>query len=174
MNAQKWIWWIVFLTTVIATGFILTGMVVWALLPKIPEEVVFVLGLVMFYLFAHRLIFGYGAMMDFATLSEAQQGEARERATERSGLWWEMVREWTLAAILWEWAARLDPYKYAYYMMYFFTVLLYVITELNLLGFFAWRPLFEALFWGASIPTLFVLAYDTVARWYLRRLVLEG
>ncbi len=172
MNTQKWIWWIVFLGTALSLGLILTGMIAWALLPKVPEEVVFVLSLVMFYLFAHRLIFGYGAIMDFATLSAEKRAEAHPRAVERSGLWWEKVKEWALSAILWEWALRLDTYKYAYYLAYFFTVLLFVITQLNLPGLFVWAPLFEALFWGASIPTLFVLGYETVSRWYLHRMVL--
>ncbi len=173
-RVSQWIWWLVFGIAAGAVALVLSGVLVWALLPKIPEEVAFTLSLVVFYLLAHRLLMGYGAAMSLLAVMDRPEEEAQRLAVARSGLWWEKVKEWTFLTVMWEWIGRLDAYKYAYYVGYFILVLFFVLTRLNVWGYVTWGPLIEAVFWGASIPTLFVVGFDWIAHWYLNYRSLEA
>ena len=168
MKLEKAIWWI--LISLFVVGSILFFFHLWLLSAWAiahPEYAAFIIGLLGFWLFANRLIFGYLGLTTFASSflkgQELDKKELLLRARQKIT----KLEEWAVVSLLALWQEVLEPYKYAYYLAFF---LVFVCTMLFELGFWggeiaSWVA--KGLMFGAAIPTLLVFGLDLLTSHYV-------
>ncbi|MEO2083180.1 MAG: hypothetical protein ABGX12_04045 [Desulfurobacteriaceae bacterium] len=164
---QRAVWWIaltLFSLTIAFGLFLMTASVA-----ANPEAAAFILGLLGFWLFANRLIFGYGAISN--TAEKVIEGEdvnkeeiAEKVAKSPEAAKAQKLEELEAAALLSMWYGVLEPFKYAYYLGFFLLFLVAALCELNILSSVIFGPVVEAVTLGAAVPTLLVWSLEWLAR----------
>jgi len=174
---ERIVWWIALILfgIIVALGLFFLA----AAVASNPETAAFVLGLLGFWLFANRLIFGFAQIANLS--SSFLQGEEvskeevakkvvkREEEVELKGL-----KELSVAALLATWRSALEPFKYAYYLGFFLVFLLAVLFELNIISSLLFGPVVEAITLGAAIPTVLVWGLELLADYYLAKALEKG
>jgi hypothetical protein len=167
---ERVIWWIAFavFTAIILLGFFVLATVVSAN----PETAAFVLGLLGFWLFANRLLFGFGQIANLASaIAEGEEVDSKEVAKKVAKRPEEAklrgLEELNAVTLLSMWRGALEPFKYAYYLGFFLVFLLAVLFELNIVSSAVIGPIVIALTLGAAIPTVLVWGLEMLADRYL-------
>ena len=167
---ERVIWWIAFavFTAIILLGFFVLATVVSAK----PETAAFVLGLLGFWLFANRLLFGFGQIANLASaIAEGEEVDSKEVAKKVAKRPEEAklrgLEELNAVTLLSMWRGALEPFKYAYYLGFFLVFLLAVLFELNIVSSAVIGPIVIALTLGAAIPTVLVWGLEMLADRYL-------
>lgn len=164
---QRVIWWItlfLFVSTIAFGLFLMAAAVV-----ANPEATAFILGFLGFWLFANRLIFGYGAISNAAEmLIEGEEPDREEIAGKvagsREAAKARGLEKLSTSTLLSMWFAALEPFKYAYYVAFFLLFLVSALFELNILSSLIFGPVVEAVTLGAAVPTLLVWSLEWLAR----------
>ena len=163
-NLERVVWSLVFIFLLVFLFVQLLGLALsW---PLFPEDWAFILGLLLFWLLANKLLFGYGLYISLADrfLADAELDEARLRARISQPLEW--LRPLALASLLVAWLNELDKYRYTYYAAYLVVALLAILSKFDMLGYNIIGNYLEGAFWGATVVSLFVFALDLVAHTY--------
>ncbi|NPA49553.1 MAG: hypothetical protein GXO20_06180 [Thermodesulfobacteria bacterium] len=174
MRFEKILWWLFIILFVIGSVLIFFHLLaLGALAALYPEVAAFLIGFLGFWLFANRLIFGYGGLANSAAAYAKGHEPSKEELLARSRQTVSKLEDWTITSLLALWQAGLEPFKYAYYLAFFLVFLGAMLFELN---FFegplaAWAA--KGLMLGAAIPTLLVFALDLLANAYLKEAFLR-
>lgn len=167
---QRFLWWIAFgiFIAVIVLGIFLFSLVIAAH----PEAAAFVIGFLGSWLFANRLIFGYGGIANSA--KAFLDGEvpdkseiAQKVAKSQEAVQLQKLEDLSVAALLSMWLSSLEPFKYAYYIGFFLVFLISILFKLNILSSLVVGPVAEAVTLGAAIPTLLVWGLELLASYYV-------
>lgn len=136
-----------------------------------PETAAFTIGLIGFWLFANRLIFGYGSVANMA--SQFLKGEeiSKENLINKVKEPVEKIKELSIASLLTIWYNSLEPFKYTYYMGFFLLLTLTLIFEMNIIVAAPIALVVKALTFGAAIPTLLVWGLELLAGYYIAQIV---
>ena len=161
---ERLLWSLVFILLVALLAAQIFGVALSGLL--FPEDWAFLLGLLIFWLLANKLLFGYGLYISLTEgfLADAELDEAGLRNRIRQPEEW--LRPLALASLLVAWLNELDKYRYTYYAAYLIIALLAMLTKFNLLGYNLIGNYLEGAFWGATIVSFFVFALDLIAHTY--------
>ena len=173
---ERVFWWsffILFLGTLIVGALFLPAAV-----SSSPEIAAFLLGLLGFWLFANRLIFGYAQIANAASSlkkgEEIKREEIAQKALKNSK---EIsLREFSgleSKRLLLLWKGALEPFKYSYYFGFFLVFLLVALLKVGVVSFFEFVPVAEALILGATIPTLAVWSLELLSDCYLQEIFKE-
>ena len=163
-NVERLVWSLVFIVLLAFLTVQLLGLALsW---PLLPEDWAFLLGLLIFWLLANKLLFGYGLYISLTEgfLADAELDEAGLRNRIRQPEEW--LRPLALASLLVAWLNELDKYRYTYYATYLVVALLAILTKFDLLGYDLIGNYLEGAFWGATVVTFFVFALDLIAHTY--------
>ena len=167
---ERKVWWIVLFLLLI--GILLGYFLLAATVAQHPEAAAFTLGLFGFWLFANRLIFGFGQIANIA--SNFVRGEevnktalARKIAKSEEESKIRGFEELSAAALLSMWKQILEPFKYTYYLGFFLILVVALIFKLHLASSIIFGPIAEALTLGAAIPTVLVWGLELLADHYL-------
>ncbi len=174
---QRVLWWIVFgiFAAVIVLGIFLFSLVIAAH----PEAAAFVIGFFGFWLFANRLIFGYGgiantakAFLDGEIPDKSEIAKKIAKSPEAAQL--QKLEDLSAAALLSMWLSSLEPFKYAYYFGFFLVFLIAALFELNIISSIVIGPIAEAVMLGAAIPTLLVWGLELLAGYYVGQVLVKA
>ena len=174
---QRVLWWIVFgiFVTVIVLGIFLFSLVIAAH----PEAAAFVIGFLGFWLFANRLIFGYGgianaakAFLDGEIPDKSEIAQKIAKSPEAAQL--QKLEDLGVAALLSMWLSSLEPFKYAYYLGFFLVFLIAALFEMNIISSLVIGPVAEAVMLGAAIPTLLVWGLELLADYYVGQALVKA
>ena len=174
---QRVLWWIAFglFIAVIVLGIFLFSLVIAAH----PEAAAFVIGFLGFWLFANRLIFGYGgianaakAFLDGEIPDKSEIAQKIAKSPEAAQL--QKLEDLSVAALLSMWLSSLEPFKYAYYLGFFLVFLIATLFELNIISSIVIGPIAEAVMLGAAIPTLLVWGLELLASYYVGKAVVKA
>lgn len=174
---QRVLWWIVFgiFIAVIVLGIFLFSLVIAAH----PEAAAFVIGFLGFWLFANRLIFGYGgianaakAFLDGEIPDKSEIAQKIAKSPEAAQL--QKLEDLSVAALLSMWLSSLEPFKYAYYLGFFLVFLIAALFELNIISSIVIGPIAEAVMLGAAIPTLLVWGLELLAGYYVGQALIKA
>ncbi len=174
---QRVLWWIVFgiFIAVIVLGIFLFSLVIAAH----PEAAAFVIGFLGFWLFANRLIFGYGgianaakAFLDGEIPDKSEIAQKITKSPEAAQL--QKLEDLSVAALLSMWLSSLEPFKYAYYLGFFLVFLIAALFELNIISSIVIGPIAEAVTLGAAIPTLLVWGLELLASYYVGQALMKA
>ena len=163
-NIERLVWSLVFILLLVFLIVQLLGLALaW---PLLPEDWAFILGLLVFWLMANKLLFGYSLYINLAEnfLSDVELDEAKLRRRIHQPEEW--LRPLALASLLVAWLNELDKYRYTYYAAYLVVALFAILTKFNMLGYNLIGNYLEGAFWGATVVTFFVFALDIVAHTY--------
>ncbi len=169
---ERVVWWIALTLFILSIAL---GLFVLAVtVASNPEAAAFVLGLLGFWLFANRLIFGFGQIANLASsFVEGEEVEKEEVAKKVAQSPQEAklrgLEELSVAALLAIWRSSLEPFKYAYYLGFFLLFLFALMFELNIISSLVIGPVVEALTLGASIPTVLVWGLELLSGYYLSK-----
>ncbi len=163
-NVERLVWSLVFIFLLVFLMIQLLGLALsW---PLLPEDWAFILGLLVFWLLANKLLFGYGLYISLAegVLADVEFDEEKLRRRIHQPEEW--LRPLALASLLVAWLNELDKYRYAYYAAYLVVALFTILTKFNMLGYDLIGNYLEGAFWGATVVSFFVFALDIVAHTY--------
>jgi len=167
---ERVIWWIALalFTAIVLLGFFILAAVVAAK----PETAAFALGFLGFWLFANRLLFGFGQIANIASaLIEGEEVDPKEVAKKVAKHPLEAklrgLEELGVATLLAMWRGALEPFKYAYYLGFFLVFLFTILFELNIISSIVFGPIVKAITLGAAIPTVLVWGLEMLADRYL-------
>ncbi|ADU96662.1 hypothetical protein [Thermovibrio ammonificans] len=174
---QRVLWWIAFALFV---AIVVLGIfAISAVIASNPVTAAFFLGFLGFWLFANRLIFGFGgianaakAFIDGQLPDKAELAKKVAKTQELAQL--QKLEELSVVALLGMWRNALEPFKYAYYLGFFLTFLLAVLFELNIISSIVFGPVAEAVMLGAAIPTLLVWGLELLADYYLAKAAVKA
>ncbi len=173
MNKQRLLWWIIFLCSLIVLWLALTG-VLYISIASNPEFFAFMIGLTGFWLFANRLIFGFGAIANTVyDYLENSNDVNKEKIAEKSHHQLLNLENYTVPSLILLWKGAFEPYRYTYYFAFFFTVALDILFELQILVIPSVSSIIKGFMLGAAIPTLLVWALELMSGYYLNRMILE-
>jgi len=163
-HIERIVWGVVFIALLVFLAIQLLGLALtW---PLFPEDWAFLLGLLIFWLLANKLLFGYGAYIQTAESFLADIGVDEARLRDRLPQPEEWLKLLAVTSLLSAWLNELDKYRYTYYAAYLILALFTILTKFNLLGYNLIGNYLEGAFWGASVVSFFVLALDLVAHTY--------
>jgi len=163
---ERLVWWLIF---AVFTAVVLLGLFVLATVISLnPETASFVLGLLGFWLFANRLIFGFGQIANMAGAIAQGEEVTSEEVAEKVAKSPEEAKlrglaELNAVTLLSMWRGALEPFKYAYYLGFFLVFLFAVLFELNIISSAVIGPIVIALTLGAAIPTVLVWGLELLA-----------
>jgi hypothetical protein len=170
---EKVLYWSMLFAIAVFVALLLLDLIIR---PWLPEEVAYILGFAMFYLFASRLLFGYGYLsvyLDKVAKAEATDVD-KQHAYMRSGAHKHgLIEQLTYYGIATIWLDRYEPYRYAYMAVYLLLAILMIVLNLSLVSGLTTGSILEGVFWGATTVSLFVLAADMLVRWQYARAVVE-
>ncbi len=174
---QRVLWWIAF---AIFIFIILAGIFIFSItIASHPAAVAFTLGFLGFWLFANRLVFGFGGIADAA--KAFIDGEipdkseiAKKIAKSKEAAQLQKLEDLSVAALLSMWLSSLEPFKYTYYFSFFLLLLISILFELNLLSSLIVGPIVEAVTLGAAIPTLIVWGLELLASYYVGQALVKA
>ena len=174
---ERIIWWIalIFFAVAVALGLFVLA----AAVASNPETAAFVLGFLGFWLFANRLIFGFGQIANLASafvegeeVNKEEVAEKVAKSPEEAKL--RGLEELGVATLLAMWRSSLEPFKYAYYFGFFLLFLFAVMFELNIISSIVFGPIVEALTLGAAIPTVLVWGLELLSGYYLSKALIKA
>jgi len=151
--------------------FAFTGILVSFLVTALtPEGFAFLLGFIGAWVFANRLLFGYGNFLLTADAilqdKEVDRGEIEKKTKEPK----ERLQGLSLISLMALWLQNLDYYRYAYYGLFTLLLILMLLSKFNLLGALIIGDYLEGAFWGAAVITLFVFAFEITANYLFAKL----
>ncbi|WP_297447065.1 hypothetical protein [Desulfurobacterium sp.] len=172
MKKEKLVWWlfmIIFGIAIVAAAFGVAALISVAM--SSPETAAFLVGLIGFWLFANRLIFGYGGVANAA--STFLKGEKIDRETLMAKIKEpaEKIKEMSIASLLILWYNSLEPFKYAYYLGFFLVLTFAVILGMNIIVAGPVALVVKALTYGAAIPTLIVWGLELLSGYYIAEVI---
>ncbi|NPA15174.1 MAG: hypothetical protein GXO44_01340 [Deferribacteres bacterium] len=169
---QRFIWWVVFL---LFTAFVLLSIfVLTTTVAANPEAVAFVISLMGFWLFANRLIFGFGGIANAASAFVRGEVVDKDRIVGKIAADSHMGRlqklyELEVVALLGMWRSGLEAFKYTYYFAFFIVLLIATLFELNVISSLVFGPVVKAFMFGAAVPTLIVWGLELLSNYYLAK-----
>ncbi len=164
LNAERLVW---SLMLILLLAFIVVQVLGLILLwPLLPEDWAFLAGLLIFWLLANKLLFGYGQFIQVAErfLADVSINVEDVRAKVHHPAEW--LESLALGSLLTAWLHDLDKYRYTFYATYLVVALFTMLTKFNLLGYNLVGNYLEGAFWGASVVAFLVLALDLTAHTY--------
>ncbi|GEM_PF-842207 len=169
---QRFVWWVVFL---LFTAFVLLSIfVLTTTVAANPEAVAFVISLMGFWLFANRLIFGFGGIANAASAFVKGDALDKDRIVSKVAVNAQMGKlqklyELEVVALLGMWKSALEPFRYTYYFAFFLIFLMATFFELNVLSSLVFGPIVKAVMLGAAVPTVIVWGLELLSDYYLSR-----
>ena len=163
-HAERLIW---SLMLILLLAFVVVQLLGWTLFwSLLPEDWAFLAGLLVFWLLANKLLFGYGQFIQTAErfLADAAIDVEGIRTRVHHPLEW--LESLALSSLLTTWLHDLDKYRYTFYAAYLVVALFTMLTKFNLLGYNLVGNYLEGAFWGASVVAFLVLALDLTAHTY--------
>ncbi len=174
---ERVLWWI---SLILFLGVVLVGLFfLSAVVAANPEAAAFLIGFLGFWLFANRLIFGYGGIANAAkALIEGEEVDResvlKHVAKNPDAAKLQRIEKLSTAALLSLWYGALEPFKYAYYLGFFLVFLLAILFELNIISSVIFAPISEAVALGAAVPTVIVWGLELLAGYYLNQSILKA
>jgi len=168
MNKERILWWFVFV--VLAGMLILSFLGFFSLATIIavnPEAAAFFIGFAGFWLFANRLIFGYGLLANTAKAFLDGRELNKEKIAQKANQPIEKLEEMGIVSLLVMWKNHLEPFKYAYYLGFFLVFTISLLFELNIIASITFAPIAKGLMFGSTIPTVIVWGLELTANCYL-------
>ncbi len=164
LTAERLTWTLMLILLLAFVAVQALGMI--AFWPLLPEDWAFLAGLLIFWLLANKLLFGYGQFIQAAEgfLADAAIDVAAIRGRVHHPMEW--LESLALSSLLTAWLHDLDKYRYTFYTAYLVVALFTLLTKFNLLGYNLVGNYLEGAFWGASVVAFLVLALDLVAHTY--------
>ncbi len=168
MNYEKIAWWIFWFAFGIVIAIMFYGFAL-TMLKATPAEIAFVLGLVSFFLFGNRLLFGYGWIVNILEnlLSEENIEEKRQilekKLQEKKIKTEEEIKNLSITALILILLKDLSYYQYAFLGVYLLLVIFTLAFNFNLFGDFLIGRYIEGIFWGASVVVFFVWGLGQIA-----------
>ncbi len=164
LNAERLIWTLMFVLLLAFVAVQALGLIMFW--PLLPEDWAFLAGLLIFWLLANKLLFGYGQFIQAAErfLADAAIDVESIRARVHHPMEW--LESLALSSLLTAWLHDLDKYRYTFYAAYLVVALFTMLTKFNLLGYNLVGNYLEGAFWGASVVAFLVLALDLTAHTY--------
>ncbi len=164
LNAERIVWSLVLI--ILAAFIVIQLLGLFLMSPLLPEDWAFLVGFLVFWLLANKLLFGYGQFIQLAEafLADAAMDAGHVRAKIRQPLEWLDIL--TKASLFTVWLNDLDKYRYTFYTAYLVVALFTMLTKFNLLGYNLVGNYLEGAFWGASVIAFLTLALDLVAHTY--------
>ncbi|NPB08537.1 MAG: hypothetical protein GXN96_06375 [Aquificae bacterium] len=151
--------------------FAFTGILVSFLVTALtPEGFAFLLGFIGAWVFANRLLFGYGSFLITADAILQDREVNREEIEKKTREPKERLEGLSLVSLMALWLQNLDYYRYAYYGLFTLLLILMLLSKFNLLGALIIGDYLEGAFWGAAVVTLFVFAFEITASYLLGKL----
>ena len=168
MSKEKFLWWSVF--TILAGAIALSFLGLFSLTTIIavnPEATAFFIGFAGFWLFANRLIFGYGLLANIAKAFLDGRELNKEKIAQKANHPIEKLEEIGIVSLLVMWKNYLEPFKYAYYLGFFLVFTIALLFELNIIASITVAPIAKGLMLGSAIPTVIVWGLELIANSYL-------
>jgi len=154
--------------------FAFTGILVTALVAFLsPEGLAFLLGFIGAWVFANRLLFGYGSFLIAAEGYLSKDLVEVEKLKEKTGEPKERLEGLSPVSLFALWLQHLEYFRYAYYGLFTLLLILMLLSKFNLLGAVALGNYLEGAFWGAAVITLFVFAFEITAGYLMERIKRE-
>ncbi|WP_457568347.1 hypothetical protein [Desulfurobacterium sp.] len=172
MKKEKIVWWlllILFAITVVAAAFGIAALV--AIAASNPETAAFLIGLIGFWLFANRLIFGYAGVANTASMFLKGEEISKEKLIAKVKEPVEKIKEMSIASLLVLWYNSLEPFKYAYYLAFFLVLTFSIILGMNIIVAAPVALVVKALTYGAAIPTLIVWGLELLSGYYIAEVI---
>jgi hypothetical protein len=174
MNKERLVWWLFFAAFVLFIVLMVTG--IFALTPFIaanPEVGAFLIGFIIFWLFANRLIFGYGAIADVsnALYKEEEAKLDKEEIAKKTGKPIEELEHLSEVSIIMLWKGYLEPFKYALFLGFALVFSFALLFGLNIVTSLTVAPIAEGFMLGAAIPGLIVWIMELIADYYVAALI---
>ncbi len=168
MRAEKILWWILVALFVIGSVLIFFHLLALGLVAiAYPEFASFLIGLFGFWIFANRLIFGYGGLANSAAAFLKGKQPLKKDILAKAKQPIEKLEELSIASLFALWQGVLEPFKYAYYFAFFLVFVCAMLFELDLLGGGIAAIAAKGLMLGAAVPTLLVFGLDLMAAHYV-------
>ncbi len=124
MNKERIIWWLFFIPFALAMVLAIMGVISLATIISFsPEASAFLLGFIGFWLFANRLIFGYGGIAD--AIYQFKKGVPEENIINKKELAkktnraLEELQKMSFISLILLWKSWLEPFRYAFYLAFF-------------------------------------------------------
>lgn len=174
MSKERLVWWLFFASFVLFIVLMVTGL--FSIAPFIeanPEVGAFLIGFVIFWLFANRLIFGYGAIADVSSaLCKEEKAELnREEISKRTGKPMEELERLSEISLVMLWKGYLEPFKYALFFGFALVFSFALLFELNIITSLTVAPIAEGLMLGAAVPVLIAWVMELMADYYVAELI---
>ena len=174
MSKERIVWWIFFAAFVLFIILMVTGL--FALTPFIaanPEIGAFLIGFVIFWLFANRLIFGYGAIADVANVlcKEEEAKIDKQEIAKKTGKPLEELERLSEVSIIMLWKGYLEPFRYALYLGFALVFSFALLFGLNIITSLTVAPIAEGFMLGAAIPVLIAWIMELIADYYVAALI---
>ena len=130
-------------------------------------------GFLIFWLFANRLIFGYGAVADIAAsiLNGEEKEFDKEEFAKKTGKTVEEIDNLSKTSLLILWKSSLEPFKYAFYFGFVLVFSFALLLGLNIITSVTFGPIIEGFVLGASVPSLLVWIMELMADAYVASLI---
>ena len=172
MRAETAVQWSLIFLMALLLFFAFTGIFISTLtLALTPEGFSFLLGLLGAWLFANKLLFGYGSFLFTAEAVLNNQEVNREELEKKTNQPKEQIAQLSIVSLMFLWLQSLDYYRYAYYGLFTLFLILMLLTKFNLLGALIVGNYLEGAFWGAAVVTLFVFALEVTANYLMGELL---
>jgi hypothetical protein len=176
MKKEKLLWWLIFIPFAGIIFLLILGLISLTTLTFLEPSIgAFLIGVFGFWLFANRLIFGYGEMANLA--SEYLAGKISEQEAIKKGNFPEKTKKpeeeisrLSFLSLITLWQASLEPYRYAFYLGFFVLLILDLVLEGEIIN----ADMLHALFLGALIPVLLVWSMEHLAGYYVEKLAKES
>jgi hypothetical protein len=170
MSKERFLWWFVFV--ILAGVLILSFLGLFSLATIIavnPEAAAFSIGFAGFWLFANRLIFGYGILANSAKAFLDGKELDKEKIAQKINQPIEKLEDIGIVSLLVMWKNSLEPFKYAYYLGFFLVFTIALLFEFNIISSITVAPIAKGLMFGSAIPTVIVWGLELTADCYLTK-----
>ena len=169
MNKERIVWWGIFIISLIILYLSIFYMSLYV--TSNPETFAFVFGGLGFWLFANRLIFGYGSIVDSINKFIEDKEIDKKKLAEKSHHHLLNLDDYSIPALFILWKGSIEPYRYTYYFAFFFTLALDLLFETHVLTMSYVAIDIKAFMLGASIPTLLVWGLDLLSNHYINKML---
>ncbi len=171
MNKERAVWWGIFIISLIILYLSIFYMSLYV--TSNPESFAFLFGGLGFWLFANRLIFGYGSIVDSINKYIENEKIDKQKLAEKSNHHLMNLYDFSIPSLFVLWKGAIEPYRYTYYFAFFFTLALDILFETHVFTISYIAVSIKAFMLGASIPTLIVWGLDLLSNHSINKMLAE-
>ncbi len=173
MTLEKGSWIAVFLLLLLIIFLAVLGIYIGTVVSAAPEVASFLLGFIVFFLLANKLLFGYSGLILTLQAIRSEKEIDKEKLKEKSKTPHAITEELEYKDLIFLWLKDIDYYRYTYYGIFSLLLLIWLLMKLDLFGILIGAGYLEGAFWGAAVVSFLVWTLDLTAH-YLFSEILEG